>query len=175
MSPVRRAMLGGMDKHELVVMLRTDHDRLRSAIGALSDDELALPAQGAWTRRDLVAHIEWWERHSTNVIAAAHEGRDPFRRDEPFDLDARNAQVFEENRGRSAADVRSGEAAAWTELLGAIEAASTADLFDPTRFAWTGGDPLVEIIRGDTDRHWTEHLPLLTQAVDPADRGAGAA
>ena len=89
-----------MDKNELVAMLLAGHDRLRSVIAALSDDELALPAQGAWTRRDVVAHIEWWERHSTNVIAAAHEGRDPFRQDEPFDLDARNAQVFEENRAR---------------------------------------------------------------------------
>ena len=152
-------------------MLRTDHDRLRAAIAALSDEELVPPAQGEWTRRDLVAHIEWWERHSTLVIAAAHEGRDPFRTDEPFDLDARNAKVFEENRGRSAADVQSGEAAAWTELLAAIEAASEDDLFDPARFAWTGGEPLVEIIRNDTDRHWAEHLPLLGPAVvGPADR-----
>ena len=40
-------------------MLRTGHDRLASSIAALSDDELALPAQGEWTRRDVVAHIEW--------------------------------------------------------------------------------------------------------------------
>ena len=145
-------------------MLRTGHDRLASSIAALSDDELALPAQGEWTRRDVVAHVEWWERHSTGVIAAANEGRDPFRRDEPFDLDARNEQVFRENLGRSAADVRTGEAAAWIELLGAIETASEEDLFDPARFAWTGGDPLVEIIRGDTDRHWEEHLPYLRSA-----------
>lgn len=153
-----------MDKHELVAMLRTDHDRLRVAIAALSDDELALPAQGEWTRRDVVAHIEWWERHSAGVVTALRSGREPYPTDEPFDLDARNAQVFEENRGRSAADVRSGEAAAWTELLGAIETASEEDLFDPARFAWTGGDPLVEIIRSDTDRHWAEHLPHLGQA-----------
>jgi hypothetical protein len=154
-------MIRGMDKLELVAMLRTGHDRLASSIAALSDDELALPAQGDWTRRDVVAHIEWWERHSTLVIAAAREGRDPFRRDEPFDLDARNEQVFRENLGRSAADVRAGEAAAWEELLDALASVEAEDLFDPGRFAWSDGTPLVEIIRGDTDRHWGEHLPHL--------------
>lgn len=150
-----------MDKHDLIAALRLDHDRLRMAIDALSDAELALPAQGEWTRLDLVAHVEWWERHSTHVIGALREGRDPYPSDEPFDLDARNAQVFEESRGRTAADVRAGEAAAWADLVAAIQGADEADLFEPGRFAWTEGDPLVEIIRGDTDRHWAEHLPHL--------------
>jgi hypothetical protein len=162
-----------MDKHELIAALRIGHDQLRAAIDALSDDELALPAQGEWTRRDVVAHIEWWERHSAHVITALHEGRDPYPADEPFDLDARNARIFEESRGRTTDDVRSGEAAAWADLLGAIEAAGETDLFDPARFAWTAGEPLVEIIHGDTDRHWAEHRPHLGPA-GPEDV-AGAA
>jgi hypothetical protein len=153
-----------MDKHELVTMLRIGHDQLRAALDALSDDELALPAQGEWTRRDVVAHIEWWERHSAQVVAALLAGREPYPTGEPFDLDAQNARVFEESRGRTAADVRSGEAAAWADLLGAIEAASQADLFEAARFAWTEGEPLVEMIHGDTDRHWAEHLPDLRSA-----------
>lgn len=161
-----------MDKSQLIGVLQTGHDQLRAAIDALSDDELALPAQGEWTRRDVVAHIEWWERHSTGVIAAAREGRDPFRRDVPFDLDARNEQVFRENQGRSAADVRAGEAAAWDELRRALEEVDEADLLDPARFAWADGEALVEIVRGDTDRHWAEHLPHLRSGdaaiADPA-------
>jgi hypothetical protein len=162
-----------MDKQELVAMLRSGHDRLASSIAALSDDDLALPAQGQWTRRDVVAHIEWWERHSADHLAALRGGRDPYPTDEPFDLDALNDQVFRESRNRSAADVRSGEAAAWTDLLGAIEAAGEADLFDPVRFAWTDGEPLVEIICGDTDRHWAEHLLLLRQG-GPGDAPGAA-
>jgi hypothetical protein len=153
-----------MNKHEFAATVRIGHDRLRAALDSLSDDELALPAQGEWTRRDVVAHIEWWERHSTHVIASLRDGRDPYPSDEPFDLDARNARVFEESRGRTAADVRSGEAAAWADLLLAIAGADEADLFEPGRFAWTAGEPLVEIIHGDTDRHWAEHLPHLRPA-----------
>ncbi len=166
-----------MDKHELIAALRIDHDRLRAVIDGLSDADLSLPAQGEWTRGDVVAHIEWWERHSSQVIVALQEGRDPYPSDEPFDLDARNARVFEESRGRSAPDLRSGEAAAWADLVRAIGGAEDPDLFEPGRFAWTAGEPLVEIIHGDTDRHWAEHLPHLrpagTDEVSAAPAEAG--
>lgn len=153
-----------MDKRELISELQIGHDELRAVIDALPDAELAFPAQGEWTRLDLVAHVEWWERHSATVITALRDGRDPYPADEPFDLDALNARVLEQNRGRTAADVRSGEAAAWADLLRAIESAGEADLFDAGRFAWTEGAPLAEIIHGDTDRHWAEHLPHLRPA-----------
>ena len=156
-----------MDKHEILATLRLGHEQLQAAIDAFSDRELALPAQGEWTRRDVVAHIEWWERRSTHVVTALRAGREPNPMGEPnptgapFDLDTHNARIFEENRGRAAADVRSGEAAAWADLLAAIETASEADLFEPDRFAWTEDQPLVEIIHESTDRHWAEHLPQL--------------
>jgi hypothetical protein len=53
-----------MNKHEFAATVRIGHEQLLAALDSLSDDELALPAQGEWTRRDVVAHIEWWERHS---------------------------------------------------------------------------------------------------------------
>jgi hypothetical protein len=165
-----------MDRHELLATLHIGHAQLRATIDALSDDELAGPAQGDWTRRDVVAHIEWWERNSAHVVGSLRAGRDPYPTDEPFDLDARNARTLEESRGRTADDVRSGEAAAWADLVATIEAAGEADLFEPGRFAWTGGEPLVETIHGDTDRHWAEHLPHLRPASDDeiADAGGGA-
>jgi hypothetical protein len=161
-----------MDKQDLVAALHRSHDQLRAVIDTFSDDELALPAQGDWTRRDLVAHLEWWERNSSHIVASLRAGRDPYPSDEPFNVDDRNARTFEENRGRSAADVRAGEAAAWEDLVEAIEAASEADLFDPGRFAWTEGEALAETIHADTDRHWAEHLPNL---LPSGHSGGGAA
>jgi hypothetical protein len=160
-----------MDKTELLATLTVAHTRLRAVIERLSDAELDLQAQGEWTRRDLVAHIEWWERHSARVVAALRAGREPYGRGEPFDLDAQNAQVFAESRGRSADDVRRGEAEAWGDLLAMLEAAGEADLFDPDRFPWTDGQPLVETVLWDTERHWSEHLPHLMGGDAAADAG----
>ncbi len=156
-----------MDKPELLATLRAGHARLRETIDGLSDADLDLPAHGSWSRRDLVAHLEWWERHSARVVHALRAGREPYGRDEPFDLDAQNAQILEESRGRPPADVRRGEEAAWEELLAHLEAASDEDLFDADRFAWTDGRPLSETIRGDTDLHWSEHLPDLQGQAAP--------
>jgi hypothetical protein len=160
-----------MDRHELLATLEIGHAELRATIDAPSDEELANRAQGDWTRRDVLAHIEWWERRAAHVVTTLCAGRTPDQMGEPFDLDAHNARIFEESRGRTAADVRSGEAAAWADLLGAIEAAGEADLFEAGRFAWTEGEPLTEIIHEETDRHWAEHLPDLGRAGLDEDAG----
>ncbi len=160
-----------MNKTQLLATLRVEHGRLRAVIDGLSDQELALPAQGDWTRRDLVAHIEWWERHSARVVEALCAGREPYAREGTFDLDAQNAEVLAESRGRTAADVRRGEADAWTLLLQVLEAASEADLVEADRFPWTEGEALIETVRWDTDRHWAEHLPHFGVAAAPADPG----
>ncbi len=160
-----------MDKSELMRTLIREHARLRAVIDRLSDDELALPAQGDWTRRDLVAHIEWWERHSANVVEALCAGREPYDRAGAPDLDTQNAEILEESRERATADVRRGEADAWTLLIDVLDAAPEKALFEADHFPWTEGEPLVETIRWDTDRHWAEHLPHFgdTEArADPA-------
>jgi len=41
-----------MDRHELIATLRIDHDRLRAVIDGFSDADVALAAQGEWTRGD---------------------------------------------------------------------------------------------------------------------------
>ncbi len=155
-----------MDKLELLAVLRAAHDEIGDAIAALSDEDLAGLAWEGWTRRDVVAHVEWWERHSCRVLTALRAGGVPYDRSAAPDTDAQNAQVLAESRGRTAADVRAGEAAAWAELQAALEDASDADLFEPDQFDWTGGEQLAEEIHWDTDRHWAEHLPALL--VGPA-------
>ena len=150
-----------MDTTELLRLLTDAHADLRVAIGALSDADMGAEPMPGWTRRDIVAHIEWWERHSAGVLEALLDEREPYSRDEPFDLDERNARTLAENRGRTADEVRAGEADAWDRLLGLIRRASDDDLFAADRFPWLGGDPLVDLLRSDTDQHWAEHLPHL--------------
>ena len=156
-----------MDKPELLRILTDAHAELRSAIGALPDAEFEAEAMPGWTRRDIVAHIEWWENHSADVLRALDAGREPYSRLEPFDPDGLNAQTLADNRDRTASDVKSGEAAAWDRLSRLLAAAAEADLFAAGRFAWLGGDPFVGMLRADTDEHWAEHLPHLIPGAMP--------
>ena len=39
------------------------------------------------------------------------------------------------------------------------------DLFDPQRFPWTKGQPLVDWVAGNTWEHYTEHLDWINQLI----------
>jgi Mycothiol maleylpyruvate isomerase N-terminal domain len=153
-----------MDKVTLVARIHDTHARLAAAAAALDDAALLGPAPGmdGWTRKDVLAHVEWWNDHSVNVIEALVAGREPDDGIGPWDLDAHNARVLEENRDRAADDVRRGEADSFRRLVAAVEAAPEEDLFVVGRFGWLGDDGcLADLVEGDSATHYQEHVPHL--------------
>ena len=148
-------------RSQLLALLDAGHAEWRAALSAVADDAFAEAVMPGWTRGDIVAHVEWWEDRSALVVEALLAGREPYPRDAPFDLDNQNDQTRRENAGRAPADLRDGEARAWARLRVALAAASDDDLFETDTFRWLGGDALVDLVRGDTDEHWAEHLPHL--------------
>ena len=156
--------LSGMDKPTLLSDIRRSHDALAAAATALDGDAflVEVPDMGGWTRKDVLAHVEWWSDHSARVVDALVAGREPYPRDgEPFDIDAHNARILAEGRARSLDDVRRGEAEAYRRVVAAVEAAPDADLLETGRFAWLGSDPLYRTVAADTSEHYAEHLPHL--------------
>jgi len=78
-------------------------------VASLTDEALLVVPVGldSWTRKDVVARIEWWHRHSPAVTAGARSGVDPYPAEgDDWEIDTHNARVLAENRDRSAADVR---------------------------------------------------------------------
>jgi hypothetical protein len=150
-----------MDKPELLRAMRDAHAPIAAAAAALSDADLLAQAPGmpGWTRKDVLAHIEWWHRHSTAVLEGVGTGVDPFPdTGEPFDLDARNARTLDEGRARACDDVRRGEAASFQELVEAVEGASDEALFGVGAVPWLGDQPASTVLAGDTWDHYPEHL-----------------
>jgi hypothetical protein len=154
-----------MDKTTLLRDMRETHARIHAAAAALDDAALREEAPGmpGWTRKEVLAHLEWWSDHSARVVSALVKGEEPYDRSVPFDLDAHNARIRDEARSRSADDIRRGEAEAFERVLAAVEAASADALLDAGRFAWLDDEPLVETVAWDTVRHYPEHLPHLAR------------
>jgi hypothetical protein len=73
-------------------------------------------------------------------------------------LDEINQRVYEQGRQRALSDVLQSEQHAYRGVLAAVEQAVPEDLFDGTRFAWTGGKPFVDWIEGNTYGHYAEHI-----------------
>jgi hypothetical protein len=152
-----------MDKTELIHKMRAGHEPIEAAADTMPDDALLAEAPGmpGWTRKDVLAHIEFWHRHSAAVLAGVRSGIDPFL-DEgaDFDIDALNARVLDENRARPGADVREGEEASFKALVSAIEAATDGELFGTGLVPWIEG-PAAGVIEADTWGHYPEHVPHL--------------
>ena len=152
-----------MDKTTLLRQIRETHLAIEAAVSALDDDALSGPAPDmeGWTRKDVLAHVEWWSDHSTNVLEGSRSGVDPYPGDgEPWDLDAWNARILAENRGRSAADTRRGEADAFARLLAAVEGATDAELFTRDPHPWLDGT-VAETVISDSSDHYPDHVPHL--------------
>ena len=152
-----------MDKNTLLRQMRETHAPIEAVAAALDDVALAGPAPDmeGWTRKDVLAHLEWWNDHSTNVIEGNRSGVDPYPGDdEPWDPDAWNARILAENRDRSAADVRRGEAASFARLLDAVEGATEGELFTQDPHPWLDGTVAETVIADSTD-HYPEHVPHL--------------
>jgi hypothetical protein len=152
-----------MDKDTLLREIRETHAPIEEVEAALDDQALAGPApeMEGWTRKDVLAHLEWWNDHSTNVIAGNRSGIDPYPGDdEPWDLDAWNARILAENRVRSAADVRRGEAVSFLRLVAAVEGATDDELFTPDPHPWLDGT-VAETVIADSTAHYPDHVPHL--------------
>jgi hypothetical protein len=145
-------------KPGLLAAVRASHGSVEAAVDELSDDDLLADAPGmtGWSRKDVLAHIEFWHDHSANVIIGIRSGANPYA-DWPTDTDPINDRVFAENRDRSAAEVREGEAASFERLIAAIEAATDAQLFDAGVVAWFSHTAF-EMIAADTFDHYPEHV-----------------
>ena len=155
-----------MDKTELLRAMRDVHAPIAAAAAALPDDALLAEAPGmpGWTRKDVLAHLEFWHRNSISVLAGVRSGVDPHpATDEPFDLDRLNANVLADNHGRSCDDVRSGEAASFAELAAAVESATDEELFGKEVVPWMSGSA-ADVVIGDTSAHYPEHVPHLARS-----------
>ena len=149
-----------MDRAALDNAIRSGRRRFDGALAAFDDDAMGERIDETWTRRDVVAHVEAWERRVVDLLCALRTG-DPVP--EPVEIDELNERFQVASHDRSLADVRQGERQAYEAMLAAIEGATDEELFDGAHFAWTEGEPLASWFRGNGDEHYDEHLEQLTR------------
>lgn len=156
-------------KAGLIAITEESYRNLQHEVAGLTDAEMREPhAPDGWSVKDVLAHISGWERMFTGWMDAILR-RDKPDRPESIDqvwLDATNARLYQESRRRSPEEVRI-EAAEWhAAIIALIERMSEADLFDPHRFPYTGGDPVAPWVRGNADEHYDEHRAQIADWKD---------
>ena len=149
-----------MTRTDLLDAIRTGRRKLDDTLAGFDDAAMAERIDGTWTRKDVVAHLDAWERRVVRLLEQLRSGAPS----EPeVETDELNERYWRESRDRSLADVRAGEREAYDALLAAIDGATDEELFDGSHFAWTEGEPLAAWFRGNSDEHYDEHLEQLTR------------
>jgi hypothetical protein len=154
-----------MNKHDFLAEIHRTHEPFAAAAAALPGAAWAepLPGMDGWTRKDVLAHVGWWNDHSARVVAALRAGAVPYDREADLEIDARNAAILEEFRDRDLANVRAFEADSFARLVAAVESASDEDLFTANRYAWLGEETLAAAVEWDSTKHYPDHLPHLAR------------
>ena len=151
-----------MDRTDLLTLISNARTRLESALARLTPAQMTEPdLPSNWSVKDLLAHLGRWEEHAVYLYAALVRGDSPETIRNEEEVDAFNAETLEMFRPRSLDEVREYERTAYNELLHQVETAPEEDLFDPARFAWTDGQPFVNLISVNTYDHYAEHMPAL--------------
>jgi hypothetical protein len=149
-----------MDRSTLRGAIEAGRARLDAALARYDDTSMLDRIDDTWTRKDVLAHLEAWERRVVDLLGRLRTGDVTH---DAIETDELNARFYARDRDRALAEVRASEAEAYRTMLAAIDDASDEELFDGTHFAWTDGDPLAGWFRGNGDEHYDEHLEQLTR------------
>jgi hypothetical protein len=111
---------------------------------------------GAWTGRDVIAHITWHEKEMLGVIRThALSGSDLWN----LPTDQRNQAIYTANKDRKLQDVLTEAKIVYAELLQALQTLNDEDLNDASRFAEMPADwQPWSLLAGNTYEHYLDHL-----------------
>ena len=121
----------------------------------LSEVELLEPGvTGAWSVRDIIAHVTWWEEESLRHLPLVREGRRPPRYSVSYGgIDAFNALMTERRRPLSLAEVLRQQAEVHARLVAYAREAPAELLATETRFR--------RRLRLDTYGHYSKHAAAI--------------
>lgn len=140
----------------LIVHLLESHQAFLKALSRIPPerlDEIAL--YDAWSIKDFIAHIGWWENSTAERIAALRLGETA---EPPIGTDDINARVLEQYRDTPLDSVYAMEQSGFEALVAQVEALSDAQIFTPDALGNTQGDPLLRWIADNTYDHYAEHM-----------------
>lgn len=153
-----------MNREELVDRIHRSRVELDDVIARFDRGDLTEPAlANGWSVKDIIAHIGFWERRIVTLYDILVRGEVPEDAIGAESLDELNARMYGENQLLPLGIVQINEQEAYHDILKIAETAPASDLFDPHRFAWTGGRPFYHWIADNTYEHYADHLPDLLE------------
>jgi len=139
----------------------------QESYAGLPDAELMEPGvTGAWSVRDIIAHVTWWEEEALTHLPLIVAGGRPPRYSVTYGgIDAFNARMTEQRRHLSLAEVLERQADVHRRLVALIESAPEDQVGGETRFR--------RRLRLDTYGHYPKHARGIRKWREGRRRGEG--
>jgi hypothetical protein len=130
---------------------------LLASYAGLSDAEMLEPGlTGAWSVRDIVAHVTWWEEEALKHLPVILAGSRPPRYSDTYGgIDAFNEQMTEQVKGLSLSEVLQGRDETHRRLVEFLQAVPEEHFLRETRFR--------RRLRLDTYSHYRQHAEAIRQ------------
>jgi hypothetical protein len=140
-----------MDRSQLVKRLDQAWDALMESYAGLSASELMEPGVvDAWSVRDIIAHVTWWEEEALTYLPLVLAGGKPPRYSMTYGgIDAFNAQMTEQKRSLSLSEVLRQRDETHQRLIDFLQRVPEDQFVRETRFR--------RRLRLDTYSHYREH------------------
>ena len=155
-----------IDKTSILNQMRINYAALEEILAPL--DKTQYSTEGVipgWSIKDMLAHIASWHHRLLMWLDAAVRNEEPTISgpDNVEEMDALNAQFYQENKSRPLDEVMADFLITHQQIMDIVQAMPEEDLMSPHRFAWTKGEPLWQAIAGDTYEHYREHIAQIQE------------
>ncbi len=146
-----------MDRSQLLKRLDKAWEALKTSYAGLSDSELMEPGvTGAWSVRDIIAHVTSWEEEAlTHLPLILADGKPPRYSVTYGGIDAFNAQMTEQKRNLSVSEVMRQRDDTHLRLIEFIQSAPEDQFIRETRFR--------RRLRLDTYSHYPKHAEAIRE------------
>jgi hypothetical protein len=147
-----------LNKGVILERIETERRRLEENLATLSEEQMEVAGVvGAWSVKDLLAHLADWEQRFIGWYEAGLRDEVP---EIPApgigweELDVLNQQIYERHRDRSLEEVRRDFQASYEQVLTTVQGMAEEELFAVGRYAWLGEGNLVGYVLANTAHHY---------------------
>jgi len=145
-------------KAQILAESQKEHDALEQLLTTLTPEQIIQPgALGAWSVKDVLAHLYEWEQMALGWLAAGQRGETPHVPAEGYkwsQLPALNQAIYEKHRDRPLDEMLNLFRASYNQITAAIENLSEEELFTPGRFPWMNKNALAAYFVSATSSHY---------------------
>ena len=161
-------------KSELLETLRTRRAEWDALLASVGEARMDIPgAAGHWSVKDIVSHVNAYERWLVEWLTAAsqHSFPAPSPLDDA-DVERRNTRVYEMTRSMSLLDVMNDARRTFAELIEAIQALPD-EYFDHPQSAewfmkpyWSKMKTVPDAVINLSVDHYEEHIPTIKAWIE---------